>query len=213
MKKEMTVKKTGFKMRKLLIGLVLVTALLAAGCSEEEQKEAANAQAGGDASVSAPVEEVINETSEEYGEIAPENTEEETGEVASEFTLDASAETSDNALIVELTADSASGYQWVYSIGDEAVAELENKNFVKEEGDGTGGTEQFVFRAKQEGETQILFYYASPEEYTTDDSGRYVLIPPEDVEPDSAPDTGDVMYRIQVDKAGEKLNVVLLDEF
>ncbi len=146
--------------KKLFIALVFTSALLIAGCGESKKSDPEPAQEA----PAAPAEEVLAESSEESGEIAPENTDEETGEVVDEFSIDSSMETDHDALIVHLTAEKESGMVWKYSVADESIIALESEDYIDAAEEGATDTKQFLFRAKQAGESLIGFDYLEPEE-------------------------------------------------
>ena len=147
--------------KKLFIALILTSAFLIAGCGESKKESKSETAQEAPA---APAEEVIAESSEESGEIEAENTAEETGEVVDEFSIESSMETDKDALIARLSAEKKSGMVWKYTITDESVIALESDEYIDATEEGGTDTQQFLFRAKQAGESLIGLDYLAPDE-------------------------------------------------
>lgn len=67
-------------------------------------------------------------------------------------------------LTVHLPANATTGYEWLFNIGDESVAELITHEYINKDTYpdmvGVGGTYAASFRGLKKGETQIDFGYA-----------------------------------------------------
>ena len=177
-------------MKKYAGSLVVLTCMVLClgGCGKKETEVSTPGQEEQPAA-----EVLLDESSEEFGEIEEENTEEETGEVMEEITINASAEADTDGVIVELGKETE-GFSWTYKISDENRMKLESEYEEKKE---DGLVQQYVFRAQEPGKVVLSFFYT--------ESGEEIEIP----EGDDPADYSDVFYTVQI---GEDLSVELAEE-